>query len=172
MTLAIRSALPADRKFIIASWLDSTKDDNMAGLVPCDEFTRTMWPSYEAALDRPGVQALVAYETSASSPDFDAYGWVVFDASPHAERPGPISATWPALLYYIYVKSSYRRSGIARKLMHGAGIDPASRFAYAWTNALVSDIKDKIPAAKWRPLLARRKKIAPHQPTVTTKRAG
>lgn len=166
MTIAIRTALSTDRRFVAASWTASMKDSYTAGLIQWDDYHRLMFPQYEKAMRREGVSTLIAYETS-EDPTADIYGYIVFDSSTQHE---PLEdggfRTWPAMVFYVYVKEAYRRAGIARRLFAAAHIDPLAPFAYACSTAVVSDLESKIPSAKWRPLLARRPKI------VTTRRSA
>lgn len=152
MTIAFRDANAGDRKFVIASWLDSFRTAFAAGMIAMDDWYTVMWPQIEKVLDRPGVRTIVAYETEDDDPGIaDLYGFISFDPT-HVERRSGLPLPY---VYYCYVKETSRRAGRARRLFGAAGIDPRAQFAYACRTEMAIKLGQKIPMAKWQPLAAR-----------------
>lgn len=138
MTIAIRTAIPGDRVFLIDSWLTSYRTSHTAGLVPVADFHRVHWPVVESLLSRPDLRVLVAYETEAERGVADLYGFLAFEPGP---RP---------LVLYVYVKEAARRGGVARALFDAASIDPLKPFDYACKTGVVAQLiaDKKLPYAK------------------------
>lgn len=133
---------PDDRRFVITTWSSSFKTSYAAGLIQTEDWPTIMHAQIGKVLDRPGATTLVAYERT--DPSF-LYGFASADVT---ERGKPI-------VFYVYVKEPYRRAGIARALFAELGINPSLPFVYACKTPAVTHVHDKIPRAKWNPLVAR-----------------
>lgn len=155
MTLAIRPAVPEDRRFLVDAWARSFQFAHSAGMIAVENWFAVMIPEIERVLDRPDAQTFVAFEPSDDTRLADIYGFIVFD---------PV--TTPPTVFYVYVKEPYRRSGIARRLFTAAAVDPEKPFVYSCTTPIVSRLYHarKIPMARWNPLVARFAKDDPRRP--------
>ena len=142
--IAHRPATPADHRLVVKSWVASYRDSDSAGMVQVDDWYAVMVPQVTRALSRPDVETTIAYETTNDDPGSNAYGFIVADVT---ERP--------ALVYYVYVKQAYRRSGIARGLFAAVGVDPERPFHFVCKTELVSTLERKIPCARYMPRLGR-----------------
>ncbi len=143
MTIAYRPAADADRRFVIGSWLDSFRDSHAAGQIAMADWQSIMWAQVERILARPGCQTIVSCN---SEDPTQLHGFVTFDSDTGDDPP---------LVFYCYVKSAFRRWGIARGLLRTAGIDPTEPLDYAFKTAVVPRLADHIPLSKWQPLAAR-----------------
>ena len=139
-----RPAMSIDRNFVVKSWLASWRDSNTAGMISVDTWFEVMTPQVNARLTWPGVQTIVAFETTNPDITSNAYGFLVIDFDDS-----------PKTVFYLFVKAPYRRSGIARGLLDVAGIGPNTRFSYVCSTPIVSQLQRKIPMGKWTPLLGR-----------------
>lgn len=142
--IAHRPADVGDHRFIVSSWVTSYRDADTSGFIQVEDWHALMYPQIEKALARPDVVATVAYETSDPDRGADLYGFIVADVT---ERP--------ALVYYLYVKQAYRRSGIARGLFEAIGVDPARPFHYVCSTPMASLLQRKIPMSRWMPRLGK-----------------
>jgi GNAT superfamily N-acetyltransferase len=148
-----RPAQPEDRTFVIDSWISSYRTSYAAGLIDMEHYHSVMWAQAERYIDRPDVRTIVAVEKR--DPRF-IYGFVCADTTPQLEltERGP-PRIWPALVYYVFVKAAYRRTGVARGLFGAVGVEPGGRFLYACKTPIVSTLGARIPQAKFNPLPAR-----------------
>ena len=142
--IAFRLAAAHDRQFIISGWSSSFRTSHSAGMIHMDDWADVMHRQIVRVLDRPSVVTLVAYDTEETDRIADLAGFIAFDNG----RTVPV-------VYYVYVPQTKRRLGIARSLFRRARIDPTKPFAFACKTAIVSQLKAKIPCAKWTPLTAR-----------------
>lgn len=150
--MIFRAATISDRVFIVSSWLDSYRDDPLAGMIAMDDWYPTMWPQVERLLNRPTATTIVACE----SDDSLLYGFICAEldhARPRSRRHHP------PLVHYCYVKAPYRRweprPGIASQLFDAIGIDPSGQFDYTYKTRTVNQLARKIPLASHQPMLAR-----------------
>jgi hypothetical protein len=151
LTALIRPMLAVDRQFVLSGWSSSYRTSDRAGMIPMDEYAEVMHRWIGRILDHPSTVTLVAEQPGETVEDGKPflYGFVCF--SP------------PSYVYYLFVKTSYRRarsrynlaSGYATQLLAATGIDPRSPFEYACHTATVSDLARKIPLAEHNPLPAR-----------------
>lgn len=118
-----------------------------------DQWYPTMWPFYEAFIARPGVQTLVAYEEEDSA---FTYGFIVADPTEQRvqTKDGAVH-WWPALVLFVFVKQSYRREGIARRLFEAVGVDVRKPFLYSCNTQIASRLASKAPNAVFNPLVVR-----------------
>ena len=144
MSIAHRAADERYRNFIVRSWLASYRDADSAGMVAVEDWYDVMTPQVVKVLDQPDVVATVAYETTNDDAGSNAYGFIVGDTS---ERP--------ALVYYVFVKQPFRRSGVARGLFAAIGVDPEMPFHYVCSTPWVSRLQRKIPMSRWTPRAGR-----------------
>jgi hypothetical protein len=152
MTIAFRPAESTeDRKFVISTWLDSSRTDYSSGLCPMEDWYTLMWPAYDKLLRRTDMKTIVAYEQR--DPSF-LYGWIAADPTDQAvtNRDGSIR-WWPALVLYVFVKQNFRGEGYARRLFAEVGVDPNKAFLYA--GSMERTLQSKLPLAKFSPLTAR-----------------
>ncbi len=142
MTLAYRTASAPDMAFIVDAWVDSYKYSHTAGPIPADMYRATYWPIVERAINLPNTRTIVAYETDDTDHIADLYGFIAVDTS-----------DVPLLCWYVYVKESYRRMGLARGLFTAAGINPDMPFHFGWKTAVVAELIQlrKLPCARFDP---------------------
>jgi GNAT superfamily N-acetyltransferase len=151
--IVFRPMTDADRTFVCDSWVSSLRTSYDAGMTPMSRWHERAWGDVEHYLDRPNVRTIVACEKKDQA---FLYGFICADPSEQIEHiGGDRTRTWPAFVYYIFVKAPYRRDGIARSLFDAVGIDPRGRWLYGWATPLARDLKMKIPLAKKNPLPAR-----------------
>lgn len=137
MKLAFRPAAgpgTADRRFIVSTWSSSYKKSHQAGIIHTDRWAEKMHPEFNGILELPDARTLIAYEET--DPDF-FYGWIAGDTSENTP-----------VVFYVYVKESYRRAGIARALFGALGIDPTKYFVYVCGVPLA---KTLVPHARFNP---------------------
>lgn len=145
MTIAFRTLEPADRRFVVDSWARSYQMANTAGLVQLDDWLPIMIPQIGRVIDRVDVTTMVAYDPE-TPPPADLYGFITADVSVE-----------PALVYYVFVKQSYRGRGLARVLFRAIDVDPDAPFLYVCDTPVVGTLRraGKIPLARWKPVLGR-----------------
>lgn len=150
-----RPAMSIDRNFICKSWLASYRDSNSAGMIQVDDWHSIMFQQVEKILALPDVQTVIAYEDRNPDHATNAYGFIVAD-----------TADKPPLVWYVFVKTAYRRSGIARGLLNAIGLKPTSRFNYACQTPIVISLSyaQKLPLAQWAPMLGRQRKSERRNP--------
>lgn len=138
MNLAFRPATSADdRIFLVSTWSRSFKLSHSAGLISSESWPHVMHPELERILDRDGVRAVIACERD--DPDY-FYGWAAGDTS--GRTP---------VLYYVYVKEPFRRTGVARRLFAAIGIDPSQYFIYVCRGPSYRQVASRYPLAKYNP---------------------
>lgn len=174
MTARIRPMTSADRDFVVSGWSSSYRESFYAGMLSMETYAEVMHCEIGRVLAHPTTLALVAEEpgeTDHAGRPF-LYGFVV-------ARQGDVSIPTVArsvvgprrggrrkplpYLYYVYVKTAYRRGreryglskGYAAQLFEAAGIDPARPFAYACQTAECFTLATKIPLGEFNPLPAR-----------------
>lgn len=151
--IAYRLALPVDpdRKFIIASWLDSHQYSNTAGLIAMDSWYDVMWPQIARVLDRAGTVTAIAHDAD----DVDVF--VGFASAQPQRRTGIMLMPLAPLLHYVYVKDAFRGAGVARRLLKAVDIDARAPFDYTCSTPDSSELTKagKLNLARWRPLRAR-----------------
>lgn len=137
---SFRIAEPADRDFIVSGWSASYRLSDRAGMIAMDDWADVMHPQIVKVLDRPSASTVVAHDTATG----------VLQGFICADRNGALP-----MVFYVYVKEAYRRTGIARGLFAAVAINPLLPFTYACRTALVGRLRDKIPSAKHDHLRAR-----------------
>lgn len=153
MSLAYRRAAAGDETFVVYSWCASFRSSHTAGLIAMDDWRAVMEPQIRKVLSRPGGEVWVAYHPGETDHVADLYGWLAVERG-HALP----------LVHYVYVKSPFRKHGIARGLFAAAGVDPAAPFFYTCKTYVVHELRHLIPAARWQPLIARRSEDQHHRP--------
>lgn len=152
-TIGFRPKIDGDHNFIVDAWVSSYRDAYTAGMIQVEDWYPIMIPQVEKALRRPDVQVMVACVSGVVSGVADIAGFIAAD-----------TAESPALVYYVFVKEHYRRSGggrlwggpgIARGLFSAIGIDPDRPFNYVCSTLMVRTLVRKIPLARHRPHLGR-----------------
>jgi GNAT superfamily N-acetyltransferase len=127
---------------VVSSWSSSYKKSYSAGAIHTDDWAGIWHKQATRHLARPGATTILAYE--ATDPSF-LYGWIAGDTT----EPTPI-------VFYVYVKESFRREGIATRLVGALGVDPSKPFAYTCQTPVVFEreginIRNKWPRARWNP---------------------
>jgi hypothetical protein len=137
-------------RFVVDAWCSSYRDSYSAGMIQVGDWYSIMIPQIEKMIARPGVKVTLACIAD-EAPPADIAGFIVADTED--ETP---------LVYYVFVKTHYRRGrrigmpmGVAEQLLRSAGVDPEKPFNYACQTLVALRIGFKIPLAKWLPLLAR-----------------
>lgn len=135
---------------VVALWSSSYKRSHYAGMIWNEDWASVMHPQIARALQRPTVTTTIAFEKT--DPDF-FYGFITADTS----EPVPV-------VYYVYVKESYRKHGIARALLRAIDVDPTKYFVYVCKTGIVATLACKIPLARFNNLEARYPKEARRRP--------
>jgi GNAT superfamily N-acetyltransferase len=143
--IGFRSALPRDRPFLVSAWSASLRKSDYAGMISDDDWADVMRPQIERVLDTAGMQVVVAHETEATPGIADLLGFIAANVG-----------RMPSMVAYVYVKSAYRRAGLARKLFRAIGVDPKLPFDYVCRTVMVDELERHIPHATFRPVLARK----------------
>lgn len=162
----------ADRDFVVSSWSSSFRTSFAAGILDMEHWAEVMHAQVERYLDRPDVRTIIAAPRSDQS---TIYGFIAADTTPQLELlEGGRTRSWPALVYYAYVKAPYRRTGIARGLFDAVGVDVRRPFLYLCKTPWASRLAGKAPDAKWQPLVARFGKVVNDNasPSVQNRRPG
>jgi hypothetical protein len=129
-------------RFVLSAWSSSYKNARTAGMITSEDWSTIMHGQIAKILARPGSRTVVAYAPEES--DF-LYGFASGDVSDPA-RP---------VVYYAFVKGSYRGNGFARGLLGALGVDPTKAFTYACATPASSAASSKIPLARFDPAVAR-----------------
>jgi GNAT superfamily N-acetyltransferase len=143
-SLAYRRAIEDDMRFIVESFLESFRTCYSAGLIAMDDWYTVMRPQAQKLFARPGAEQYVAHHPGEEFKGVDLYGFIAVERG--HESP---------VVVYVYVKSDYRRQGLARGLFAAAGIDPRRAFVYVARTAIAMKLRDKAPLARWSPLTVR-----------------
>lgn len=151
---AFRPMAPDDRQFVVSAWSSSYRTSPYAGLLSMASYADVMHREIGLILDHCSTQTIVAEEpgeTDHLGRPF-LYGFVARHA---IAAPDPY-------VYYVYVKTPYRRGaikglpqGYATRLFAAAGIDPRKRFVYACHTSYCTELARKIPLAELNTLPAR-----------------
>lgn len=166
MSLAFRRAIPSDMRLVVESFLDSYRTAHAAGLIAMEDWRDVMEPQWLKVLARPGVEVHVAHHPDEADPRYDVYGWLAIERGYDEVRKVQRDRKWvrrlvradAPLVHYVYVKKLYRKHGIARGLFRAAGVDPRQPFNHTTTTAVVSELGDHVPLARFTPLIARHPK--------------
>lgn len=156
MTL-IRPFVPPDRDFVISTWSASYRTSHYAGLLSMARYADVMHTEIARIIDHPSTLTLVAEqpgETDEEGRPF-LYGFVAAAARHRPESP--------PYVYYVYVKSPYRRGkerhgmakGYGQQLLEAVGCKPRAPFRYACQTSISLQLAAKIPLGEWDPLPAR-----------------
>jgi GNAT superfamily N-acetyltransferase len=163
LSLAYRQAEARDLPFIVDSWVESWRTAHAAGQIPMVFYHEDVEKYVRWFLQRPGVRIYVAHHPDVSSDTrADLYGFLVVEDDVEIPQRVRIRGRWeerliPAdcpIVLYVYVKSAYRRQGIARGLFDVASVDTSRRFLYAAKTPIVSKIS-LFRNAEWAPLACR-----------------
>lgn len=158
MKLSYRLMTPADRRFVRSAWSASYRLSHAAGMIGMESWATVMHPQIDRVLDRSDCTCMVAYNADAD-PDTktDLLGFVAGDPSHAWPLRPPHMMTLAPLVFYVYVREAYRKSGIARGLFRTLRIDPMQPFVYACKTDVVTPLtqEGKLPFAKWQPFTAR-----------------
>jgi hypothetical protein len=154
MKLAFRNVTARDdRQFVVSNWSASFKKSHSAGMIWTEDWAAIMHGQIDRVLDRPDATTLVAFE--ATDPTF-LYGWI----------SGDVSEAMP-VVFYCYVKESFRREGVARKLFERLGVNPRAPFVYVCQTPTSIRLSSKVPSARYNPLEVRYPKEARRAPWQT-----
>lgn len=157
MTALIRPATPADRDFIVSTWSSSFRTSHYAGMISMRHYADVMHREIALVLDHPTTLTLVAEQPG----EIDEHGRpFLYGFVSVAGRSKPDSAPY---VYYVYVKSPYRRGkerhgmdrGYGRQLLDAVGVRSCSPLRYAYQTSMSLQLAAKIPLGEWDPLPAR-----------------
>lgn len=153
------SSLPPDarcpercaRNFVFGGWSSSMKHSRDSGMIVASNYPRVMKEQIASICARPETHVLLAIGTAANV----FGGFIVGEPE---ER----------VVYYVFVKGTYRRGGLARQLFAALGIDPTTRFAYPCSTDALDDpahgrLVRKIPRAIRDTAVARYPKSERHR---------
>lgn len=171
MRLATRSMLPADRSFVVESWIAAYRRSAHAGLVSMDDWHDVMTATIAKIIDRPEVRTLVAVDLDATDTLSNLFGHLVYEpfavgreynerSRQYMHRRLAADRRTPAaepLVWFCYVKRDFRKNGIARRMFNAASVNPRAPFHYVCNTQSAADVAShgKIPKAVWRSLLGR-----------------
>jgi GNAT superfamily N-acetyltransferase len=164
-----RLAGPADRAFIVDSWVESYRHAHAAGAIPMPHYQRVYRDAANWFLDQPGCVATVA-ELDGMLAGFIAAQTDAQVMAHQRKRVGGrlqwVDELAPAgcpFVLYLYVKDAFRHHGIGLALMAAAGARPDSRFLYMSKTPMGDRFLKKHGFAygSWRPLDARFPKTQP-----------
>lgn len=114
----IREARPEDYNFILKAWLTGARDYAWVNPVP-DGFYFSAHRDYIAAVaSRPNAVCLVAVDTE---DDNNLFGFIVAEKAHLARTPDGRPVRVPIMFHYVYVKRTFRRMDIARRLAQSVG---------------------------------------------------
>lgn len=156
MTL-IRPFTPLDRDFIVSTWSASFRTSHYAGMISMKNYARVMHEEIALVIDHPSTLTLVAEQPGKTDEEGRPFLYGFVSA---AARVSPDS---PPYVYYVYVKSPYRRGkerhgmtkGYGQQLLEAVGLRPHARFRYACQTSISLQLAAKIPLGEWDPLPAR-----------------
>jgi hypothetical protein len=156
LTALIRPATPADRDFIVSTWSSSFRTSVYAGLLSMETYADVQHREVKRVLDHPTTLTLVAAEPDELDERGRQFLYGFIALRQHVERV-------PPYVYYVYVKTAYRRGraqfglelGYAAQLFRAARIDPRRPFGYACQTSMSLQLASKIPLGAWDPLPAR-----------------
>jgi hypothetical protein len=146
---------------VVATFVESYRTSRSAGLIAMEDWQAVMEPQVKKVLARDGVTVHVACHPGETDRRADLYGWIAVErgyvaAEPevangrHGHRLVPCDVP---LVLYVYVKSPFRKLGIARGLFGAAGI--GARWNYACRTSVVTKLAAKMREAEWLHLVAR-----------------
>jgi GNAT superfamily N-acetyltransferase len=147
MIFSYRTAVDADRQFIVSGCSSSLRMTRDLPLITMEDYAEIMHWQFGKALARPRAQTIVA-EGSVLA------GFITFERGARLVDERGILET-ADYVYYIYVAGPFRRNGVARALFHAAGIDPRARFHYAARTQASWELRKYVPLAKYSSLYAR-----------------
>lgn len=134
------------RNFVLGGWSSSLKHSRDAGMITSDNWVTVMHNEIAIICARPECRVLVAHGVVD-----DVY--LGFIAGEPEER----------VVYYCFVKDTYRGNGHARALFEALGVDPKGRFVYPASTRTSRTLRDKIPLAIHDPAVARYPKQDRHR---------
>lgn len=143
--LAFRPAIADDMPFVYGSWLSAYRPSYAGGPVPAHLYADVYTSAIGFLLVRPTCSLVVAYKPGEVPGLADLYGFIC--AEPSTAR-GPV-------VHFVYVRDSQRDEGIASGLFDELGIDPLRPFVFTYKTPALSDLRSKIPRARYNPLCAR-----------------
>lgn len=118
--LLIRPGRPEDANFLFNSWLKSYRRSWFAQRIPNDVFYAQQHLVIEDILNRPLTRVSVI--TPAGDPD-TICGYAVTEAIDGA-------ASKAAIVHYVYVKETFRKLGLATRLLQAAGVGADAQIVF------------------------------------------
>lgn len=128
-TLPVTERCPAacDLRFVVSGWSSSFKDSDESGMLTSEDYSDIMHGQIKRITAREECRVLL----------IEDHVLLGFIAAEPSER----------VVYYCYVKSTYRQHGHARRLFAAVGIDPTGVFAFPARTPMTYTLKSKIPLA-------------------------
>lgn len=156
--IRIRRMRPDDTAFVIDTWVETFRNSYAAGVVPM-EYYQADYRKYVAwLLEQRAPEVLIAYDAEAEVANTELLGFLVFEKT--VTFPvGRSTRTVGPVVHYVAVKEYMRGNGLARELFKAASIDQHGEFTYCFKPTKLE--KDKVPRARWNPLIARYPKQTP-----------
>lgn len=151
----LRDARESDDACISKTWLESFAESHDAGPVPMHLYRAAYRPALDWLRARHGSRTIVACSTE---DDNLIMGWVCGGPTP---RHG-------LALHYVFVKSWYRKHGIATALIMALGIKPTEPFVHSYRTPVWRELARASRSwghGKYDPRAARFKVEDPHVPS-------
>lgn len=133
--IIVRDAVEDDVALIMSSWLRSHKQNGPQER----KLTNTVYFSNHVPIVRALVARCPILVAELEGVRDEALGWVCYD-EPDADR---------FVVHYVYVKSVYRKQGVAKTLLKGAGWQPNQEIE---ASHIGIELKRK-QGAKWVPII-------------------
>lgn len=131
-----------DEAFVYASWLRSVRNESPAYAMVMDA---VFFPAHHVMVERCFESSEVIMACLVDDPSV-LIGFACGVSSP---RPSG------AVLHYVYVKSAFRRMGIAAAMLKALRIDPSEGCTVTHWTRFCTQIRQRIPLAVYNPYLLR-----------------
>lgn len=140
--VAHRRMEPADRGFVVTTWVESFAHSHFAGPFPEKIYATAARLSIEQLLKRSSVETWIAYYPEEPGRRF---GYLVWERGPfHFPHRGGYRTYPEDCLHFVYVAKGIpvevdgkavdlRRQGVASSLLDGAGIDRRRQYLYSYS---------------------------------------
>lgn len=141
LEVAFRAPREDDLPFIFDTWVESFRLSHAAGPIPMDMYRNIYREVIRRLMQFPDVEAIVAYNAEIHK---QVLGYIVFGG-------------WaPKTVHFLFVKHWFRHNGLARELMHQAGLNRKQTFAYSFKSRIASELTRSWSGAKFDPITIRK----------------